>query len=163
VRGVVDYTKTDQHNPTWWKHWRFLIRAMDDAEYGDLLQRAFEFQLALVSNPRISADDFTATQREAKEIFRDIEGALRPWLGRTKEDRKAEETKTFKQQWEELAGWSIDDKDAMDEWAQEIKQHTDAKQQERLKDEQEEMNRQSSFHAKIEAVRQKRLKQQGRK
>ena len=163
MRGVVDYTKADPHNPTWWKHWRFLIRAMDDAEYGDLLKRAYEFQLALVSNPRISAEDFTATQREAKEIFRDIEGALRPWLGRTKEDRKEEETKTFKEQWEELAGWSIDDKAALDDWAQEIKKHTEAKQQERLKVEQDEMSRQGSFQAKIKAVRQKRLKQQGRK
>ena len=48
-------------------------------------------------------------------------------------------------------------------WAQEIKKHTEAKQQERLKVEQDEINRQASFHEKIKAVRQKRLEQQGRK
>ena len=52
VRGVVDYSKADLHNPSWWRHWRFLIRAMDEAEHGELLNRAFEYQLALVSNPR---------------------------------------------------------------------------------------------------------------
>lgn len=159
----MDYTKFDPHNPMWWKHWRFLIRTMSEEEHSDLLHKAYEFQLALVSNNRISPEDFSAVQKEAKEIFKDIEGSLRPWLGRSKEDRRVREAQDFKEQWEAVAGFSPDDKEALDLWAQDIKKHTDAKRLERMEAEREEMNRQSTFHAKIEAVRQKRLKQQGRK
>jgi hypothetical protein len=136
---------------------------MDEAEYGDLLQRAYEYQLALVSNSRISPEDFTKVQREAKDVFSDIEGSLRPWLGKTKEDRKTRETQEFKEQWEAIAGFNPDDKEALDRWSQEIKQHTSAAQRKRMETEQAEMNRQGSFQAKLAAVRQKRLRQQGRK
>lgn len=136
---------------------------MSEEEHSDLLHKAYEFQLALVSNNRISPEDFSAVQKEAKEIFKDIEGSLRPWLGRSKEDRRVREAQDFKEQWEAVAGFSPDDKEALDLWAKDIKKHTDAKRLERMEAEREEMNRQSTFHAKIEAVRQKRLKQQGRK
>lgn len=159
----MDYSEVDIHNPMWWKQWRFLVRTMSDLEYGDLIHKAYEFQLALVSNNRISAEDFSAVQREAKELFKDIEGHLRPWLGRTKEDRKVQETQEFKEQWEAVAGFYPDDKEALRAWEKEIKQHTDATQERRVEAEREELNRQSTFHAKIEAVRKKRLKQQGRK
>jgi hypothetical protein len=133
---------------------------MDEAEHGELLNRAFEYQLALVSNPRTSSDDFTKTQREAKDIFEDIEGAMRPWLGRSKEDRKTNEVEEFKEMWEALAGFNPDDKEALDKWSAEIKKHTTAASQTRLDAENAEAERQGSFHARIEAVRQKRLRQQ---
>lgn len=133
---------------------------MDEAEHGELLNKAFEYQLALVSNPRTSSDDFTKTQREAKDIFEDIEGAMRPWLGRSKEDRKTNEVTEFKAMWEELAGFNPDDKEALAEWSAEIEKYTNAASQTRLDAEQAEAERQGSFHTRIEAVRQKRLRQQ---
>jgi len=133
---------------------------MDEAEHTELLNRAFEYQLALVSNSRTSSDDFTKTQKIAKGIFEDIEGVLRPWLGRSKEDRKTHEVDDFKQMWEALAGFSPDDKEALDKWSAEIKKHTTAASQSRVDAEQAEAERQGSFHDKIEAVRLKRLKQQ---
>ena len=136
---------------------------MDEAEYGELLRRAFEYQLALVSNSRISPDDFASTQREAKDIFQDIEGTLRPWLGRSKEDRKANQEKEFKKQWEDLAGFNPEDKEALDEWSRAIREHTNKSRQGRIAAEQAEANRLSSFQHKVTSVRMKRLKQQGRK
>ncbi len=147
----------------WWKHWRFMIKAMGEVEHVDLLHKAYEFELALVSNSRISADDFSSVQKEAKSIYMDLEGSMRPWLGRTKEDRKVREGADFKEQWEALTGFSTDDKDAVREWEEEIKSQTNAKQQERLDAETDEADRQSSFQSKIDAVRNRRLKQQGRK
>jgi len=139
------------------------MQAMVEEDRKELLTRAFEHQLALVSSSKISSEDFSETQREARDIFKDIEGVLRPWLGMTRDDRKTREEMDFKQQWEEFAGFSPDDKEAVDKWSQEIKKHTDAAQDKRVDVERAEAERQSSFHAKIEAVRLKRLKQQGRR
>jgi hypothetical protein len=135
---------------------------MDEAEHGELLRRAFEYQLALVSNPRISADDFTKTQRVAKDIFEDIAGVQRPWLGRSKEDRQMQDTTTFKEQWERLAGFSVDDEEALAAWSERIANHTAATEATRIAKDQEEAERQGSFHSKLEAVRRRRLNQQGR-
>jgi len=163
VKGVVDYSKADLHSPSWWRHWRFLVQAMSEAESGELLNKAFEYQLALVSNSRTSADDFSKTQRKAKEIFEDIQGALRPWTGRSKEDRQLSETEEFKKIWEQLAGFNPDDKEALAKWSEEIEKHTQAASQAQIAAEQEKKERQSSFYDKIEAVRLKRFKQrQGR-
>lgn len=133
---------------------------MDESEQRELLSKAFKYQLALVSNPRTSADDFTKIQREAKEIFADIEGALRPWLGRSKEDRRANEVAEFKSLWEEMAGFNPDDKEALAAWADEINKHTEAAAKTRNAAAEEEATRQSSFYARVEAIRLKRLRQQ---
>ena len=140
-----------------------MIKAMSDVEHGELLQRAFDFELALVSSSRISGEDFSAVRREAKEVFKDIEGQMRPWLGRTKQDRQVRESQEFKEHWEAISGFNPDDKEALRNWEKSITEHTDAKRQERLDAEREELDRQGSFHARIEAVRKKRLEQQGRK
>lgn len=163
ANGTVDYTKADLHNPMWWKHWRYMIRAVDNAEYGDRLQRAYEFQLALVSNSGLNSDSFAAVQKEAKELFKDIEGASRPWLGRTKADRANQEGKDFKEQWEELAGFNPDDKEALAKWSESVKQVTDAKADERTSTEREAGNRLLRFRERVDEIKQKRLKQQGRK
>jgi hypothetical protein len=128
---------------------------MDESEY--------EYQLALVSNSRISSEDFTKVQREAKDIFLDIEGALRPWLGKTKEDRQAGDARGFKEQWEALAGFNPDDKEALDRWSEELAKHTNAAVQKRTATEHAEADRQASFQAKLAAVSEKRFRQQGRK
>jgi len=133
---------------------------MDESEHGELLGKAFEYQLALVSNPRTSADDFTKTQKEAKGLFEDIEGAIRPWLGRSKEDRQSNEADDFKIMWEELAGFNPDDKEALDKWSEEISKHTNAAAETRAAAEASEATRQSSFQARLEAIRLKRLRQQ---
>lgn len=139
------------------------MRTLDEQSYEKLLDAAFRFQLALVSNPRISSDDFGKTQKEAKEIFADIEGSLRPWLGRSREDRKKLESQTFREQWKEVAGFDPSDKEAVAKWAEELSKLTQAKAESRMAAEQEEQKRQDSFHRKVEEIRLKRLSQQGRK
>lgn len=161
--GVIDYRDADWHSPMWWKRWRYLVRTLDEQSYEKLLGEMFKFQLALVSNPRISSDDFGSTQREAKEIFSDIEGCLRPWLGRSREERKQQESQTFSEQWQAIAGFDPSDKLAVAKWSEEISKVTQAKVEARLNTEQEEQKRQEAFHRKVEEIRLKRLNQQGRK
>jgi hypothetical protein len=163
VQGVVDYRKADPHNPIWWKHWRYLVKAMDEKAHETLLHHALEFQLALVSNSRISSDDFTKVQREAKELFGDIEGSLRPWLGRTKQDRQTRDVEDFRAMWKEAAGFDLDDVEAREAWEDQVRGLVNDSTVKREAREHEEQEKERKFAATIEAIRQKRLRQQGRK
>ena len=163
VQGVVDYRKVDLHNPIWWKHWRYRVKAMDEKAHETLLHHALEFQLALVSNSRISSDDFTKVQREAKELFSDIEGSLRPWLGRTKQDRKERTAEEFREMWKVAAGFDLDDVEARAAWEDRVENMLKEGNIEQEKEEQEAQEKERKFVATIEAIRQKRLRQQGRK
>ena len=136
---------------------------MEEQEYGDLLQKAYDFQLALVSNPRISPEDFSSVQREAKEIFKDMEGVYRPWLGRSKEDRQKKEVAEFKQQWKSLAGFDPDDRDALDKWSDSLAEHS-TKVAERVAAEQKaEQERMENYTKRLADIKAKRSRQQGRK
>ena len=161
--GVVDYRKADPHNPTWWKHWRYLVRAMDESAHEKLLQNAYKFQLALVSNSRISAEDFSRVQREAKELFSDIEGSLRPWLGRTQEDRTRNQYDEFKEQWKAFGGFDLDDPEAKAQWEEKLEAQTRSLGEAQRAKQQTEYDAQVNLQARMEEVRKKRLRQQGRK
>lgn len=163
VLGIIDYRDADWHSPMWWKRWRYLIRTLDEKSYEKLLGDMFQFQLALVSNPRISADDFSATQKEAKEIFADMEGCLRPWHGRSREERKQQQNQIVRELWQEMAGFDLSDKLAVAKWAEEIKNLTSASAEAFAKSKQEEKDRQEAFRRKAEEIRLKRFNQQGRK
>lgn len=163
VRGVIDYRKLDLHDQQWWKRWRYLVHAMEEETYTVLLQTSYKYQLALVSNPRISSEDFTKVQREAKELFSDIEGSLKPWAWNSRQERKAKERADFKEQWREIAGWDLDDAEAKAKWEEGLQQVVNAGADKVQEEEQAEKERQESFVRRAEEIRQKRLKQQGRK
>ena len=159
----MDYRKSDPLDPTWWKHWRYLVRAMDDATHEALYQRAYEFQLALVSNSRISSEDFTRVQKDAKELFGDMEGHLRPWLGRTKDERVGKELETFREQWKALAGFDPQDREAVTAWGEELSKVTKAATMAHESAEREARELLDSFQTRADATLKKRLNQQGRK
>jgi hypothetical protein len=159
----VDYRKADPLDPTWWKHWRYLVRAMDDATHEALYQRAYEFQLALVSNSRISAEDFTRVQKAAKELFGDMEGHLRPWLGRTKDERAGKEAETFREQWKAVAGFDPQDREAVAAWGEELRKVTAAAVEAHESAERKAQELLDSFQTRADATLKKRLNQQGRK
>ena len=162
VKGVIDYTQLDIHNPMWWKRWRYLLKGMTEVEHGELLRIAYDFQLALISNSKISPDDFTKLQKDAKDTFADIEGSYKPWLGLSKEDRKVREVAEFKEAWQEMAGFSVDDKEALAEWEASVRDVTEKAFQDTVNAEQEEAARRNSFGEKVREIQEKRLRQQGR-
>ena len=162
ANGSIDFSKTDLHSPSWWKNWRYLTNALDEADRGELLRRSYEFQLALISNPRLEPSDFTALQRQAKDTFYDIEGSVRPWLGRTKEDRDIKEKEQYKAAWQDHFGFNPDDREARLKWEQELEQHVDATQQKREETEAQTKSVTENFNKRVEEIRQKRLRQQGR-
>ena len=79
---------------------------MEEATHEKLLQRAYEFKLALVSSTKISAEDFTQTQKSAQELFADMTELARPWAVGEKAEQNLTASEEFKAQW--LAGTGID-------------------------------------------------------
>ena len=136
---------------------------MDNEDYVKLLDRAFTFQLALVSNSMLSSDNFQKVQKEAKEIFQDIEGELKPWLGkRSREEREKAEKDKFKKLWEETAGFELDDAEALAEWESKLSKHVSSSVAEVQGKEQATREQSQNFQKRVEEIQQKRARQQGR-
>jgi hypothetical protein len=136
-----------------------LLKAIDNSVQIDVLRCNFEYQLALVSNSKVSVEE---TQQRAADALFDLHAKQRPWLAKTREERAAQEKEDFASQWKELAGFDPFDKDALSNWAEELAKVTADKSYEREKADREEQERQESFQKKVEEIRLKRLKQQGR-
>lgn len=146
----------------WWTRWKYLIRAMEETSREKLLHHAYEFQLALVSSSKLSSEDFSKLQKECKELFADLEGSLRPWLGRSSEDRHTKDVVNFKEQWKALAGFDPDDAEAKAKWEKEIEGLASAVTDRIKKAEDETLGKEAAFYTKLENLRLKRLRQQGR-
>jgi hypothetical protein len=162
MQGIIDYSKADLHSSMWWTRWKYLIRAMEETSREKLLHHAYEFHLALVSSSKLSSEDFSKLQRECKELFADIEGSLRPWLGRSSEDRHTKNVSSFKEQWKALTGFDPDDAEAKAKWEKEIEKLASATTEKIKKVENEKSTKEALFYTKLENIRLKRLRQQGR-
>lgn len=160
VKGVVDYSKVDLHSTAWWKRWRYLLKGMTEIEHGELLRMAYDLQLALVSNSKISPEDFSKVQKDAKNTFLDIESTYKPWLGRSKQDRETQDFEKFKESWKEIGGFDLDDKEALSSWEEEVEKISDEKLNEQVKFEQQKEEKEQSFERKVREIEQKRLSQQ---
>lgn len=146
----------------WWTRWKYLIRAMEETSREKLLHHAYEFQLALVSSSKLSSEDFSKLQKECKELFADLEGSLRPWLGRSSEDRHTKDVVNFKEQWKAMMGFDPDDLEAKAKWEKEIVEVSAAVTNRVVASQKEAAAQESSFYTKVENIRLKRLRQQGR-
>lgn len=162
MRGTIDYSKADLHSSMWWTRWKYLIRALEEDSREKLLYHAYEFQLALVSSSKLSSEDFSKLQKECKELFADLEGSLRPWLGRSSEDRHTNDVVNFKEQWKALAGFDPDDAEAKAKWEKEVEGLASAVADRIKKVEDETAGKETAFYTKLENLRLKRLRQQGR-
>ena len=146
----------------WWTRWKYLIRAMEESSREKLLQHAYEFQLALVSSSKLSSEDFSKLQKECKQLFADLEGSLRPWLGRSSEDRHTKDVVSFKEQWKALMGFDPDDLEAKAKWEKEIGETAASVTNRVIASQKEAAAQEASFYTKLENIRLKRLRQQGR-
>ena len=146
----------------WWTRWKYLIRAMEQSSREKLLHHAYEFQLALVSSSKLSSEDFSKLQKECKQLFADLEGSLRPWLGRSSEDRHTKDVVSFKEQWKALMGFDPDDLEAKAKWEKEIGETAASVTNRVIASQKEAAAQEASFYTKLENIRLKRLRQQGR-
>jgi len=139
-----------------------LIHAMEEMDREKLLHYAYDFQLALVSSSKLSSEDFSKLQRECKVLFADLEGSLRPWLGRSSEDRHTKDVTDFKEQWKALIGFDLDDTEAKAKWEKEITEVSSNVARKVNEAQAKESAQETNFYATLENVRLKRMRQQGR-
>lgn len=99
------------------------MQAMASEDDVDILERLYDYHLALVANSGLSEDSFKSTQESARDNFEDIVAAKRPWIGNTKEDRLNNEISNYKQDWQEIFGWDLDDPKAMKVWREASKRN----------------------------------------
>lgn len=90
----------------------------------DLTGHLYSYHLALVSNAGLSEESFKKVQEDARETYEDLSNEIRPWLGKTAEERAEEKTgqdkDQMKEQWQEFFGWDLDDPVAFKEWQEDM-------------------------------------------
>jgi len=136
---------------------------MDADDYVKLLDRAFTFQLALVSHGNLGSDNFSKVQKEAKEIFQDIEGEHRPWLGRrSRDDRSTDQRDDFNTMWEEISGFSLDDQEALAAWESQLEGHVSGSVADVERQAREVAEDEAGRGQRAQDILEKRARQQGR-
>lgn len=160
VEGVIDYSKADRYDPSWWRQWRFKIQTMYDAYDQTVLQHAFQFNLALISSSKIKPEDFGKVQQVAKELFEDLKGSIRPWTGKTKEERTKNESQQFKEDWKRITGIDTDDPEAMAEWEDSLETVSNYKSERLEAEATENAKIHQAMLDKINEISAKRLRQQ---
>jgi hypothetical protein len=129
---------------------------MSELDTIDLLKPLFDYQLALVANSGLTEDSFKKAQESARDNFENIVGALRPWEGRTKEERLSSDIDQYKKDWQELFGWDLDNEEqAAEYWKKRTKAEAQF-EQESEQAIQEEANRARRFMEAQERVKQRR-------
>jgi len=129
---------------------------MSDLDTLDLLKPLFDYQLALVANSGLTEDSFKKAQESARDNFENIVGAMRPWEGRTKEERLDSDIDQYKKDWQEIFGWDLDDEDQAAEYWEKRKKAETHYEQESERAIQEEAERAKRFTDAQERVKQRR-------
>ena len=156
AQGVIDYRQVNLHDENWWKRWRYLTQTMEETSHEKLLHRAYEFKLALVSNPRISAEDFTKMQKAAQELFSDMSGQSRPWAARDKTERDLSASTEFKARWLAGTGIDLDNPEATAKWEADVKQMFENRDNEIKETGRAAADTARAFEAKLAEVKRKR-------
>lgn len=159
ARNLIDFSKSNVRDHGWWLKWRYLIRSLNQEETEELLGRLYDLRLSLISNPKLNIE---SQHKETLKLYHTIKSLKQPWAEELEKQYQQSESDQFALQWEKLTGWNPKDKQAVEKWSEEVRNATRGKQEEREKQAQEEQARLDNFHATAEAVRKKRLKQQGR-
>jgi hypothetical protein len=160
VTGVIDFSSAEVNNSNWWLKWRYLLKGIEAQISENLLSHLFSFYLSQVSNPIIA--NLKESQERALGVYDRLIKNSKPWSEALKQQQIQNEAESFKQQWEKLTGWNPADKEAVARWSEELKTTIRSKRDAREQQGKEAQDRLNSYHRKVEELRQKRLKQQGR-
>jgi hypothetical protein len=93
----VDYRQAKLQDPSWWRRLGLLFQGMQQRANRTMIDAAYRFQLALVSNSQLTDDSFQKAQTRSVELFHDMIGALRPWEGASYVERKQQEFQDYRQ------------------------------------------------------------------
>ena len=124
----------------------------------ELLHQLYLYHLALVSNSGLTEESFKSTQQSARDNFEEFVAKVRPWLGRSKEERSKQEGEQFKEDWKQVFGWDLDDKEAYDEWEKSMRELERKGAEHSANIEQEAYDREKRFTDARERIRERRAR-----
>jgi len=159
VRGALDFSQANVKDHGWWLKWRYVTRSLAAEEHTELIDNLYGLSLALLSNPKI---DTAAQHKNALDRYRSLRESKQPWAEALESQYLRSEADEYAVQWEKLTGWKPNDAEALAKWEEDIRNATSGKREERERQARQEQNRLDTFHAAVEEIRKKRLKQQGR-
>lgn len=157
--GLVDYSKFDRYDAMWWRHWRLKLQGMRDLDNQHILLAAYQFNLALVSSSKIGSDGFTTVQDNARSLFEDYRGSLRPWLGQDAASRGAIESQDFKDIWKELTGIDLDNEEMKAQWEDRLLSRYDSVVEGHRTNAEQSVAMQKAMLQRVEDIRKKRQRQ----
>ena len=142
----------------WWRRWRMLINEMATQSDKELLHQLYLYHLALVSNSGLTEESFKSTQQSARDNFEEFVAKVRPWLGRSKEERSKQEGEQMKEDWKEVFGWDLDDKEAYDSWEKKMRELEEKGSNYQNELAQEQEDREKRFRDAKERIRERRAR-----
>ena len=160
--GVIDFRDTNLQDPSWWKRWRYLLKAMQQEQKLILQQATFQQLLALVSGTVSRGADLTTITKRVEETYLELVDTLRPWAAQTAEERKVQQAELFKAQWKQTAGFDLEDEEALARWEDELDKLNEDKREGQIAAETAERERQQRYARTIAEIQTRRLNQQGR-
>jgi hypothetical protein len=164
VSGALDYSKAEIHSPSWWTRWRVLLNSMDKQLYVETQRDMYQYRLACLSVSALLGADISEPDKNARELFLDIHGSLRPWIpGLNSRERAEEMTKEYRETWIATYGWDPMDPDKVAEWEDTLRAEQDRREDEQKRAEEEQEEKEKIYKQRVQDIRNKRLAQQGRK
>lgn len=125
----------------------------------ELRRAKFDYERAYAANSRVDL----ATQSVALiETYEDLRAAYVPQLGVTTEERQSRLETSFKERWEDIAGFAPDDADSLAEWESQLRQHMEQSTMAQDKEKLELEEKLAQFTRQVEYIKQKRLNQNKR-
>lgn len=158
VSGIIDYREADVLDRRWWRRWRMLINEMATQSDKELLHQLYLYHLALVSNSGLTEESFKSTQQSARDNFEEFVAKVRPWLGRSREERGKTEGEQMKEDWKQVFGWDLDDKEAYDKWEKGMRALEEKGAQHSVNVMQEAHDREQRFTDAKERIRERRAR-----
>lgn len=104
VDGLIDYSKARLRDNAWWRRLRILLKGVQRKNHLVDLTAAYNYELALLSNSRLTDESFQSGQERAKELYYDIVSILRPWEGANYAERKKQEFDDHRQSYIDAFG-----------------------------------------------------------
>lgn len=125
--GLIDYSKADIKNRAWWRSCNLVFRGLAQRLKRELAAHRFNFNLALLSG--FAASDkttlFDKRQAIAQQEFGELESVITPWQVASRKEQEKTQTNYYREQWKSISGFDLQDKAALDAWAQQIDEELD--------------------------------------
>lgn len=115
VEGIIDFRQARVADKRWHQRTRILLGGLERSNRLRLLEARLQRHLAFVANARMTEDSWRSHVDASQELMHDILGCLRPWEGRSYEERKRAEIDEGREAYKEAFGW--------DPQSEEFKQH----------------------------------------